>query len=428
MLKTALLSTFTIVAASASYGLIPYNVLDNKRLEDQEQLIAIKISQYTKNQTDQQQHLEKDRISAELEHTIKPGESLASIFSAMDLDPQDLHKIVHSNGMGEQFANVNPGQDIVATVNANGELEQLTYAKNPWETLIATRQDGGFNVKSFSKRIDYQISSAHATIHTSLFEDGVRSGLSEKLILKLADIFAWDIDFALNLRDGDQFTVIYETLFVDDKEFDSGEILGVEFINQNKTYTAVRFDDNQGHSGYYTPEGNSLRKAFLQTPIDFAKVSSRFDLHRKHPILNTIRAHKGIDYAASTGTPIKATGDGKITLRGVKNDYGNVVEIQHGTQYSTLFAHLSRFKTGLKQGSLVKQGDVIGYVGQTGLATGPHLHYEFRINGQHVNPLSAKLPRSIPMDNNLLAKFKSQTQPLLAQLKQSQAETRMAQN
>ncbi len=417
-----------MVAASASYGLIPHDKLEDKHTREQERLISNKISQYTQYQAPEQR-LDEEVIGEELEHTVKSGENLSSIFSAMDLDPEDLHKIVHANATGKQFADVEPGQDVVATVNADGELEQLTYAKSAFETLIATRQhDDDFDVKLLSKKIDHQITSAHTTIHASLFEDGIQAGLSEKLILKLADIFAWDIDFALNLRDGDQFTVIYETLYVDGKEFDTGEILGVEFINQGKTYTAVRFEDNQGHSGYYTPEGHSLRKAFLQTPMDFAKISSHFDLHRKHPILNTIRAHKGVDYAAAIGTPVKATGDGKISMRGNKNGYGNVVEIQHGTQYSTLYAHLSRFNKHLKAGSLVKQGDIIGYVGKTGLATGPHLHYEFRIDGQHVNPLSAKLPRTMPMDAALFAKFKAQTQPLMAQLQQAKGAAMVARN
>lgn len=393
---------------------------------EQEKLISSKVNQYTQYR-ESAKAISEDAISEELEHTVKTGENLSSIFSELDLNPEDLHKIVHANATGKQFADVEPGRDVVATVNADGELEQLTYAKNPFETLIATRRDDGFDVKLFSKKIDYQIANARGTIHSSLFEDGTNAGLPEKLILKLADIFAWDIDFALNLRDGDQFTVVYEKLFVDGKEFDTGDILSVEFVNQGKTYIAVRFEDNQGNTGYYTPDGNGLRKAFLQTPMDFAKISSHFNLHRKHPILNTIRAHKGVDYSASIGTPVKTTGDGKITFRGTRNGYGNVVEIQHGKQYSTLYAHLSGFKSGLKSGGLVKQGDVIGYVGKTGLATGPHLHYEFRINGEHVNPLSAKLPRSMPMDKALLAKFKAQTQPLMAQLELAKREI-VAQN
>lgn len=416
-----LLGTCTVVAASASYGLISHTDIENTRSLERDQLISSKINQYTHYQ-EPTQHIPEDSISEELEHTVRSGENLSSIFSTLNLSREDLHKIVHTNSTGKQFADVEPGQDVVATVNADGVLEQLTYAKNPFETLIATRHDNDFDVRLFSKKVDYQTTTAHATIHSSLFEDGTKAGLSEKLILKLADIFAWDIDFALNLREGDNFTVVYEKLFVDGKEFDTGDIQSVEFVNQGKTFTAVRFEDNQGNTGYYTPEGNGLRKAFLQTPMDFAKISSHFDLQRKHPILNTIRAHKGVDYSAAIGTPVKTTGDGKIVFRGDKNGYGNVVEIQHGKQYSTLYAHLSAFRSGLKTGSEVKQGEVIGYVGNTGLATGPHLHYEFRINGEHVNPVTAKLPHSMPMDNALLAKFKAQTQPLVAQLKQAKAE------
>ncbi len=427
ILKTVLLSTCTVVAASASYGLIPHKSLEDPKTLEQERLISSKISQYADYVSPAVQINEAD-FSQDLEHTVKSGENLSTIFSTLNLSREDLHKIIHSNATAKQFASVAPGQDVVATLDSEGKLEQLTYTKNPFETLVATRIDDGFDVKLFSKKIDYQVTSAQATIHSSLFEDGVKAGLSEKIIMKLADIFAWDIDFALNLQDGDEFTVVYEKLFVDGKEFDTGEILSVEFVNQGKTYAAVRFEDNHGHTGYYTPEGNSLRKAFLQTPMDFAKISSHFNLHRRHPILNTIRAHKGVDYSASIGTPVKTTGDGKIVFQGTKRGYGNVVEIEHGQKYSTLYAHLSKFKSGHKVGSKVKQGEVIGYVGKTGLATGPHLHYEFRIAGKHVNPLTAKLPRALPMDKAILAKFKAQTQPLMAQLQKAKGGELLAKN
>ena len=427
ILKSALLGACTVVAASASYGLIPHNGLEDAKILEQDKLISSRLDRYT-NYSQTKPKIQRLDVTEELEHTVKSGENLSSIFSDLNLSREDLHKIVHANATGKQFAAVEPGQDVVATLNSSGELERLTYAKNPFETLIATRHDDGFDVELLSKKVDYQVASAKATIHSSLFEDGIQAGLPEKIILKLADIFAWDIDFALNLRDGDEFTVVYEKLFVEGREFDTGDILSVEFVNQGKTYTAVRFEDNQGNTGYYTPEGNGLRKAFLQTPMDFAKISSHFNLHRKHPILNTIRAHKGVDYSAAIGTPVKTTGDGKIVFRGVRNGYGNVVEIEHGQKYSTLYAHLSGFKSDQKLGSNVKQGDVIGYVGKTGLATGPHLHYEFRIGGQHVNPVTVKLPHSMPMDKALLAKFKAQTQPLVAQLRQAKGDAQVAQN
>jgi murein DD-endopeptidase MepM/ murein hydrolase activator NlpD len=236
--------------------------------------------------------------------------------------------------------------------------------------------------------------------------------------MELANIFGWDIDFALDLRKNDQFSILYEKQFVDGEEIAAGNILAAEFSNRGKTFRAVRFVDPKGHANYFTPDGNSMRKTFLRTPVDFARISSRFNLKRKHPVLNQIRAHKGVDYAASTGTPIKATGDGKIIFRGWKGGYGRVVIVQHGQRYTTLYAHLSKFNHKRKKGGYVKQGQIIAYVGKSGLATGPHLHYEFRVNGVHRNPLTVPLPHAKPITKQYLAEFSKQTQPLISQLDQ----------
>lgn len=364
----------------------------------------------------------------ELTHVVKSGENLSTIFSQLELSKVDLHNIIHANATGKEFASIRPGKRLLAKVNQNGELEQLFYAKNAIDTLIASRTDTSFDVKKVSKQIDRHISSAEGTIHSSLFLDGKEAGLPEKTIMELANIFAWDIDFALSLREGDRFTVVYEKLFVDGKEINSGNILSAEFVNQDHIFTALRFEDKKGNSSYYSPDGKSMRKAFLRTPVDFARISSHFNLKRKHPVLNRIRAHKGVDYAAKTGTPIKTTGDGKIVFRGRKGGYGRVVIVQHGQKYSTLYAHLSSFKKGQRNGSRVKQGQVIGYVGKSGLATGPHLHYEFRVNGVHRNPLTVKLPHADPINSSLMAEFKAQTEPLLAQLNKVKANSLLAQN
>jgi murein DD-endopeptidase MepM/ murein hydrolase activator NlpD len=199
-------------------------------------------------------------------------------------------------------------------------------------------------------------------------------------------------------------------------------------MTNGKVYTAVRYKDPNGIVSYYTPEGKSMQKAFLSAPVDYARISSHFDSHRRHPVLNRIRAHKGVDYAARTGTPVKSAGDGIVSFRGRKGGYGQVLIIQHGEHYETLYAHLSGFKKGLKSGDAVGQGDIIGYVGQTGLATGPHLHYEFRIDGVHRNPESLHHAPSMPIDKNLMADFKSQTQPYLAQLYQAKANSLLAKN
>ena len=223
-------------------------------------------------------------------------------------------------------------------------------------------------------------------------------------------------NFALDIRAGDQFSLVYEEQYLHGKKLHDGNILAAEFINQDHSYRAVRFTDDKGHSGYYTPDGKSVRKAFLRTPVDFKRISSRFSMHRKHPKLNKIRAHKGVDYAAARGTPIRATGDGKVIYRGVKGGYGNVVILQHGTKYSTLYGHMSRFARGVYSGRQVHQGQIIGYVGMTGLATGPHLHYEFRVNGVHRNPLTVHLPDAAPLPKQYRDTFDNTSRPLLAQL------------
>ena len=364
----------------------------------------------------------------QLTHRIEAGENLSVIFDKMSLNTKDLYKITHTNDLGKQFAHLRVGKDLVAKTDTDGRLHELSYQKNAIETLVAKRQGEDFSVEINSKEVETQFANAHATIHSSLFLDGKAAGLNDNLIMQLANIFAWDIDFALNLREGDQFTVVYEKHLVDGQEIDGGEILSAEFINQGQTYTAIRFTEANGSTGYYTPEGKSLRKAFIRTPVAFARISSHFNLRRKHPVLNRIRAHKGVDYAARTGTPVKTTGNGRIVFRGRKGGYGRTIIVKHGQKYTTLYAHLSRFKKGLKTGSRVKQGQVIGYVGKSGLATGPHLHYEFRINGVHRNPLTVKLPNAQPINKSLLAEFKNQTAPLLAQLNKAKASHLLAQN
>jgi murein DD-endopeptidase MepM/ murein hydrolase activator NlpD len=361
-------------------------------------------------------------------HIIKSGESLSGIFSTLNLDKIALLKITHTNKTGKMLARISPGKTLKFRSDLNGQLEKLIYQKNIVESIVATRTEDHFTVEIQSKDIERKLTSAHGTINDSFYLAGKKANLSEKLIMQMAEIFAWDIDFALNLRNGDKFTVLYEKLYVEDQEISGGEILAAEFVNRGQLYRAVRFKDAKGSSNYYTPDGKSLKKAFLRTPVPFARISSRFNLRRKHPVLNRIRAHKGVDYAANTGTPIKSTGDGKIIFRGRKGGYGNVVIVQHGKKYSTLYAHMSKFKRKQKIGSKVKQGQIIGYVGKTGLATGPHLHYEFRINGAHRNPLTVKLPKAAPIPKEIFAEFTQQTKQILAKLDLIKASTLLAQN
>ncbi|MDD1619113.1 MAG: peptidoglycan DD-metalloendopeptidase family protein [Methylococcaceae bacterium] len=283
------------------------------------------------------------------------------------------------------------------------------------------------NATNYSDEVSRHINSVHGTINSTLSLATQKAGLSNELILQLTNIFAWDIDFATNLHHGDQFTVVYEETRIGNNSSDS-QIVAAEFVNQGRILTAIRYKDSEGNVNYYSPDGKPMRKAFLSTPVDFVRISSGFDTHRRHPILNRIRAHKGVDYAARMGTPVKSAGDGEVTFRGRKGGYGQVMIVKHGEHYETLYAHLSDFKEGLESGDLVKQGEIIGYVGQTGLATGPHLHYEFRVDGVHRNPETLNLAQSYPLHAEVLADFKAQTQPLLAQLNNTKAKSLFAKN
>jgi len=429
--KSLFLGLSTAIVASASYALITPE--KSKSALDKEALAIPAIHSKASDLSISSPVIAATPLIIEpefntLSHTIKNGESLSSIFSNLDLSKKDLHNLIHANELGKQFASIRSGKNLIVTTDSEGLLQKLSYKKNAIETLAAVRNDNSFTIEMVSKDIETQITHAQATINSSLFLDGKEAGLSDGMIMELASIFAWDIDFALSVRKGDQFTVVYEKQFVEGKEIGSGNIISAEFINQDHAFTAVRFEDKKGHVSYFTPDGKSMRKAFLRTPIEFARVSSHFNLKRKHPVLNRIRAHKGVDYAARTGTPIKTTGDGKIIYRGRKGGYGRVVIVQHGQKYSSLYAHMSNYKKGQKVGRHVKQGETIGYVGKSGLATGPHLHYEFRVNGVHRNPLTVKLPHAKPIKKSLLAEFKKQTQPLIAQLNKAKASNLLAQN
>ncbi len=235
------------------------------------------------------------------------------------------------------------------------------------------------------------------TVEGSLFASAKRAGLSDKLIMDLAHIFAWDIDFAQDIKPHDSFQILYEEKYVEGVKVGTGNILAATFKGQQKQHSAIRFTTRDGQTDYYTANGVPVRKAFIRTPVKFSRVSSPFNLHREHPVLHKIRAHKGVDYAAPRGTPVKAAGDGVLHFIGRQGGYGKVIEIQHGQRYSTLYAHLANFAPKLREGMRVKQGQVIGTVGSTGLATGPHLHYEFRIDGVHHNPITVALPQSSPI-------------------------------
>jgi len=361
-------------------------------------------------------------------HKIRSGESLAKIFKARALSPTLLHRIVNSSKQAAGLAKIRPGQELKFLLDEEGELIELVLVRNPVESLRIKASDDSFVAEEISKAVESRIASATGTIESSLFVDAQKAGLSDAQIMELAALFGWDIDFALEIRSGDQFRVVFEEQFLDGKKYRNGPILAAEFVNQGNTHQAFRFEDNKGEIGYYDGEGRNKRRAFIRTPIKFARISSRFNPNRLHPVLKTKRPHRGVDYAAPTGTPIKATGAGKVIFRGWKGGYGRVVIVQHANKYQTLYAHMSKFAGKAKAGKKVKQGQIIGYVGKSGLASGPHLHYEFRVNGVHRNPLTVKLPKSLPLPDSQLAAFKQQTAPLVTQLASIRQATMVASN
>jgi len=354
--------------------------------------------------------------------TVTKGDTLSTLFTKVGLGINTLNQALASSREAKRFSRLNIGQELEFTLDEQGELLRLSSELSPLETLQLDKTENGF---AFARKLTKPSIEEHyiqGTIEKSLLEDAKASGLSYALALNMASIFNYDIDFARDIQPGDEFEVIYQRKLVNGEDAGTGHILSARFINRGKAYTAIRYVNAQGFADYYRADGSSTRRAFIRTPVDFTRISSRFSLGRRHPVLNRIRAHKGVDYAASQGTPIKATGNGRVLFAGDRrNGYGNYVLIQHGKHYQTLYGHMRSFAKGMRSGATVQQGQIIGYVGMTGLATGPHLHYEFRVNGVHVDPLSHKLPTADPISGKEKQRFLQHSQPLLARMDSEKA-------
>ncbi len=348
-------------------------------------------------------------------YKVKSGQSLALIFKKVNLNPKELHKIITLGKSTQSLNAIKPGQEIKFRISDNGSLQELVYIQDSLNSLHVMKFNDGYQAVPIIKSIEKRITHAKVRIQSSLFEAGLSAGLSNGIIMDLAGIFGWDIDFALDIRSGDHFSIVYEEHFLEGNKIRDGAILAAEFVSQKRSYKAIRFTDKQKRTDYYTPEGLSMRKAFLRTPVDFRRISSRFG-KRKHPILNYMRLHKGVDYVARRGTPVRASGNGKVIHKKRKGGYGRAIIIKHGGKYSTLYAHLNGYKKGLRVGQKVKQGQTIGYVGSSGRSTGPHLHYEFRVNGVHRNPLTVKLPNAKPINKEFKAEYLVYATKMIAQL------------
>lgn len=347
---------------------------------------------------------------------VQSGDNLSAIFSRAGLTARDVYDVAQIGEEIKPLLNLRPGQTIRFGLEDKATLKQVELVLSPVKTLTVSRTEAGYETETNHREYERKQRQVVGKINSSLFLDGRDAGMSDRLIMEMAHVFGWDIDFALDLRQGDSFKVIFEENYLDGKKVGDGNILAAEFTNRGRTFRAIRYTDDNGDSAFYAPDGNSMRKAFTRTPVPVSRISSRFNPNRKHPVLKTNRPHRGVDYAASTGTPILSTGDGRVDFIGSKGGYGRTVVLSHAGKYTTLYAHMSRFKAGLKRGQRVKQGETIGYIGSSGLATGPHLHYEFRVNGVHKDPLKVALPEAEPIAPQYLADFKSLSQPLLASL------------
>lgn len=347
--------------------------------------------------------------------TVRSGQTVGAIFHAQGVSGADLQTLLADKNNTNALVRIHPGEEFGFAHAADGHLTALRFDRDEKTRVTVTFDASGMHQNASARDVERRTEVAHGVITDSLFDAANRAGMDDAMVIKLADAFGYDIDFAQDLRAGDSFTVIYDSVWREGDKLRDGDILAAYFVNRGKRFSAIRYTDSHGGTMFYSADGRPLRKSFLRTPVEFTRISSLFSAARMHPILGRMRAHQGVDYAAPTGTPVHAAGDGRIVFRGWQNGYGNVVIIDHGRHYSTLYGHMSRFANE-RVGQHVSQGQTIGYVGMTGLATGPHLHYEFRVDGVHRNPLTVTLPKPEPLPAVELARFKQQSAPVLAKL------------
>jgi murein DD-endopeptidase MepM/ murein hydrolase activator NlpD len=393
------LSTLPLLAVVSAFGIIPQSEISfafNQNMIEEITLPA------TAQDTD------NSNVFWRTER-IQRGDTVAELLRRLNVDDIAASNYLRKDRATESLYQLSSGRDIQAETRADGSLISLRYINSNRNQVIIERMGDSFTTRTLSAQTDKRIFLRTGEINSTLFAATDAAGISDATANQLADIFSGDIDFHRDLRKGDKFSVIYEMNYSNGEPVSTGNILAAEFTNQGHQYRALFFEMTQNNGNYYSPDGKSMRKAFLRSPLEFSRVSSGFKLSRFHPVLNKWRAHKGVDYAAATGTKVKVTADGTIDFIGKQGGYGNAIIVNHQGRYSTVYGHLSRFASGLRRGQRVTQGEVIAYVGQTGLASGPHLHYEFKINGQHHDPLRVALPDARPINAVQKAQFQAAT-------------------
>jgi len=348
---------------------------------------------------------------------VRRDDTLQSLLSRLNIRNREAYDFVRNNNVASQIASaLIPGRQIEAETDAEGNLINLEYQLAADQYISIKKSGDTYESEQIQRELEIRPILKSARITSSLFSATDAANIPDSIAIQLADIFESEINFHTDLRNGDQFNVIYEGSYHQGALLKTGEVLAAEFVNNGKTYRAIGFKGNDGKMQYFTPEGKSLHKSFLRSPLEFTRVSSGFSLARYHPVLQRVRAHKGVDMAAPTGTRVKASGDATVSFVGRKGGYGNVIVLKHNQGISTVYGHLSRFAPGLRAGKKVSQGEIIGFVGMTGVATGPHLHYEFLLNGQHRDPMKVALPKANPIDSSKRAEFEVVSQQLSAQL------------
>jgi murein DD-endopeptidase MepM/ murein hydrolase activator NlpD len=369
--------------------------------------------QVATQKTKLKQQAANDGYSVEYYKVVK-GDTLGGLFSRAGLSPKDVYDITQLPLAKKNLLRIMPGEEIAISKNAQGEFQELTYRMDQVSTLVISQHNAQYKETVNTKEVVNRTSFISAKIKSNFWNAAADAGLSGNHIMELANIFGWDVDFALDIRKGDHFSLLFDQEYADGQFLRNGNILAAEFINQGERYTAVRYSDGE----YYSENGSSMRKAFLRSPVDFKYVSSNFNPRRLHPVTGQVRAHRGVDYVAAIGTPIKSAGKGRVIESSYNQYNGNYVFIKHNETYTTKYLHLTKRK--VNRGETVKQGQIIGTLGKTGRVTGAHLHYEFIVNGVHRNPRTIDLPKSVPIDRREKNKFTALSKQLMAQLKSNQ--------
>lgn len=402
------LGSFSLLGMVAAFAISPPG--DNKAIQLNTVLEQLTTPSAMPIQTENATFLHEERVQR--------SDTISSLFTRLGITDRDASDFIRQAPDTQAVSRqLRPGKIVTAKTGENGELHALYFPLNGKDAMLVIERRGNvFGVNEQALNFEPQTVVKSGEIRSSLFGATDAAGIPDGIATQLAEIFGGEIDFHRDLRKGDRFSVVYEMLNHRGQSIRSGRILSAEFTNNQKTYNAHWFETEEGKGGYYTADGKSLRKAFLRSPLEFSRVTSGFTNARFHPVLQTWRAHKGVDYGAPTGTRVRSVADGIVETAGRQGGYGNLIVLKHQGTYSTAYGHLSGFAAGIRKGARVNQGDTIGYVGQTGLASGPHLHYEFRVNSQQVNPLAITLPTAIPLDHSQLARFKTAIAPLRGQL------------